>query len=114
MMRWLGGIPVNRSQTSGLVDQIVLRFKTSSSLVLGLAPEGTRSAVTRWKSGFYHIASGAGVPIVCAYFDFGKKEVGIGPIIHPSGDYNADLGRIMEFYAPIRGKKLRLGQTPAT
>ncbi len=106
LMTGLGGLPVNRASTTGLVEQIVDRFASSPSLVLGLAPEGTRKKVTKWKSGFYYIAMGAGVPIVCAYFDFEARKVGIGPVVHPTGDYEADLGRITEFYKPIRGKKL--------
>jgi 1-acyl-sn-glycerol-3-phosphate acyltransferase len=109
LMKGLGGIPVDRTSSTGLVDQIVDRFNKSTSLVLGLAPEGTRKNVVRWKSGFYHIAVGAGVPIVCAYFDFASKTVGIGPVIDPSGDYDSDLEEIMEIYAPIRGKKLQNG-----
>ena len=114
IMEWLGGIPVNRSASSGLVDQIVERFAGSPSFVLGLAPEGTRKQVSRWKSGFYHIALGAGVPIVCGYFDFDARVVGIGPIIEPSGDYESDLDRIQQFYAPIRGKRLRDRVPPAS
>jgi 1-acyl-sn-glycerol-3-phosphate acyltransferase len=114
LMRHLGGIPVNRSATSGLVEQIVERFANSEGFVLGLAPEGTRKHVSRWKSGFYHIAAGAGVPIVCGYFDFEAKEVGIGPVIDPSGDYEADLDMIVRFYAPIRGKRSKGRPMPAS
>ncbi len=103
-MRWLGGVPVDRDSPSGVVDQIVKAYRDSESFVFGLAPEGTRKSVDKWKSGFYRIAFGANVPIVCAYFDYDARVVGIGPVVTPSGDYDADLTRIMDFYRPIRGK----------
>jgi len=106
LMRKLGGIPVDRRKTSGLVEQIVGQFSKRRAFVLGLAPEGTRKSVTRWKSGFYHIAAGADVPIVCGYFDYRTREVGIGPVVFPSGDYEKDLARILSFYAPFEGKRL--------
>lgn len=104
VMTWLGGIPVDRRAPSGLVEEIVAKFAGSDRFVLGLAPEGTRKQVTQWKSGFYHIASGAGVPIVCAYFDYDTRTVGIGPEVFPSGDYESDLARILAFYEPLNGR----------
>jgi 1-acyl-sn-glycerol-3-phosphate acyltransferase len=89
-MRWLGGIPVDRSKSNRLVDQLV-------------PPEGTRSQVERWKSGFYYVAQGAGVPILLGFIDFSRKELGFGPLFHPTGDYAADLASIQDFYRDKRG-----------
>jgi 1-acyl-sn-glycerol-3-phosphate acyltransferase len=69
-----------------------------------MAPEGTRSKTGHWRSGFYHIADGAGVPIVLAYLDYGRKVAGIGPVITPTGDVEADMRKIRAFYAHITGK----------
>lgn len=103
-MRWLGGMPVNRSETKGAVPQIVEIFDEREQLIIGIAPEGTRKRVDRWKTGFYHIALGAKVPILLAYFDYPRKVVGIGPTIMPSGDLEADMKTIRAFFADFVGK----------
>jgi len=103
-MRWLGGIPVDRSARHNFVDQVVTMFKTQPSLVIAVAPEGTRSRTEHWKTGFYHIACGAQVPIVFSYLDFERKIGAIGPAFMPTGDINADLALIREFYSGIAGK----------
>ncbi len=105
LMRRLGGIPVNRQATSGFVEQVVERFNESDQLVLGIAPEGTRRKVQRWKSGFYHIAAGAKIPIVCAYLDYQSRVVGLGLNLMPTGDFETDLTVIQDFYAPYQGKR---------
>lgn len=107
LMRRLGGIPVNRQATSGFVEQVVERFNESDQLVLGIAPEGTRRRVQRWKSGFYHIAAGAKIPIVCAYLDYQSRVVGLGLNLMPTGDFETDLTAIQDFYAPYQGKRSR-------
>lgn len=104
LMRWLGGIPIDRSAAHNMVDQVVAAFDRQARLVLVIAPEGTRSRVPRWKSGFYHIATGAGVPIVLAYADYRHRVVGIGPTIHPGGDMQKDLLAIQGFYADKSGR----------
>jgi 1-acyl-sn-glycerol-3-phosphate acyltransferase len=71
---------------------------------LVVPPEGTRAKVRYWKTGFYHIAQTAGVPIVLSYLDFGSKRLGLGPLLIPSGNLDADMVTIKAFYAPIRGK----------
>jgi 1-acyl-sn-glycerol-3-phosphate acyltransferase len=101
---WLGGIPVDRSKSTGLVAQTVRAFDENERLVIVMAPEGTRSKTGHWRSGFYHIAAGAGVPIVLAYLDYGRKVAGIGPVITPTGDVEADMRKIRAFYAHITGK----------
>ncbi len=104
---YLGGIPVNRSDPSAatIVGQAVAAFDGRESLILGIAPEGTRSKVKKWKTGFYRIAEEAGVPIVCAYLDSRSKTVGFGKIFHPSGDIDADMSDIQAFYADKQGVK---------
>lgn len=96
-----GGIPVDRSKSNNLVDQVVNYFNEKDSIFLALAPEGTRSYTTKWKSGFYRIAVKAEVPIILGYLDFEKKEAGVGDIIYPSGDYEADAKKMSEFYKNI-------------
>jgi 1-acyl-sn-glycerol-3-phosphate acyltransferase len=93
-----GGIPVDRSRRSNYVDQVVAEFARRDELALVIAPEGTRHSDGRWRSGFYHIAVGAGVPIVPAWIDRGKRMAAIGPAIMPTGNYRSDLKRIAEFY----------------
>lgn len=103
-MRWLGGFPVNRSSSQGYVDQVVAEFNRRKQFLLAITPEGTRQKVTQWKTGFYHMALGAGVPILLVAFDFGNKAIRLGPLIVPSGDYAADLELIQGYYAGIRGR----------
>ncbi len=104
-VRWRGGIPIDRTATEGVVEQMIEAFHTRDHLFLGLAPEGTRKKVHKWKTGFYHIALGAGVPIALSYFDYPNKVFGFGPAIQPTGDMEADLARIRAFYQPFRGRR---------
>ena len=94
----MGGIPVDRSKSANYVEQVVAEFARREELALVIAPEGTRHSDGRWKSGFYHIAMGAGVPIVPAWIDRKRRLGALGPAIWPSGDYRADLERIADFY----------------
>jgi len=103
LMRALGGIPVDRSKSNGLVQQVVDRFNQEDAMYLAVAPSGTRHGHTKWKSGFYHIAREAGVPIVCGFLDYARKIGGVGPSIIPSGNIKADMDQIREFYADITG-----------
>ncbi len=104
VMMWLGGIPVDRSQKTNMVDAAIEILKNEDEIILSLAPEGTRKRVSSWKSGFYHIALGAGIPISCAYIDYLKKEAGFGPFITPTGDPEKDLIPIREFYCQKTGR----------
>lgn len=97
-MRWLGGIPVDRSKRNNAVGGMVERFQAADELIVVIPPEGTRSDVERWKSGFYYIAHGAGVPIVMAFVDYGAREIGIKGVFHTTGDYEADLKAIQDHY----------------
>jgi 1-acyl-sn-glycerol-3-phosphate acyltransferase len=105
LMRWLGGIPVDRSKSTNRVSASadVLR-QALGELHLVIPPEGTRSQSRQWKTGFYYIALEAQVPIVLGFLDFGRKTAGLGPAFVPSGDLNADMVSIKNFYAPFRGK----------
>ncbi|HSW12597.1 MAG TPA: 1-acyl-sn-glycerol-3-phosphate acyltransferase [Solimonas sp.] len=99
VLRWVGAIPINRKSPKGVVEQTVDAFANNAQFVLLLAPEGTRAAPAAWKRGFYHVANGAGVPVVAAAIDYKRKVVTFGPPVQPCGDYNADLGRLLDFVA---------------
>lgn len=102
--RWLGGIAVDRRSRQNIVEQVVETFKKKTDFILVIAPEGTRKMADHWKSGFYHIALSANVPVLCGYIDYSRRKCGIGPLIHLSGNVEVDLGKIREFYARIKGK----------
>jgi 1-acyl-sn-glycerol-3-phosphate acyltransferase len=105
LMRWLGGIPVNREQSNNLVDASAKALRAFEGPVqLIVPPEGTRSKTRYWKTGFYYIALGAQVPIVMAYMDYAHKRSGLGPIFVPTGDIEADMASIKAFYAPFQGR----------
>lgn len=104
LLRKLDAIPIDRTAASGLVTQTVDAFNTRPQLMIGLAPEGTRHLVKKWKRGFYLIAQGAQVPIICAYVDYGRKTIGSGLCLKPTGDYANDLASIQAFYRTITPK----------
>ncbi len=105
VMRWLGGIEVNREQSNNLVAASAKAIRESDGpLQLIVPPEGTRSKARYWKTGFYHIAREAQVPIVMAYMDYAHKRSGLGPLFEPTGDVDADMASIKAFYAPFKGK----------
>ncbi|MCY1558556.1 hypothetical protein D9M68_955030 [compost metagenome] len=87
------------------MEQAIQTFREHPQLMLILSPEGTRKKAERWKMGFYHIAQGAGVPIVLAALDYRNKRVFIGPTFWPTGDEVADLEEILAFYWPFIPKK---------
>lgn len=104
-MRWLGGIAVDRSRANQLVAASVEAIRAAPGpLQLVVPPEGTRSKTRYWKTGFYHIAVGAGVPIVMAYMDYAGKRAGLGPVFTPTGDVERDMAAIKAFYAPFKGR----------
>jgi 1-acyl-sn-glycerol-3-phosphate acyltransferase len=94
----MGGIPVDRSSSNNFVAQIVDAFNRSQALVIAIAPEGTRSLVPYWRTGFYFMAQEAQVPIAFGYIDYHRKTLGIHPGIQPSGDLPADMEHIRHFY----------------
>ncbi len=103
-MRALGGIPIDRSARTDRVGWAIEQFNRAERLVLAIPAEGTRGNVSYWKSGFYHIARGASVPIGLGYLDFERKICGVGGFVMPTGDIRADMDRIRAFYKDIRGK----------
>jgi len=104
LFQWLGGIPVKRSQSHNLVEQSIQHFHRKKHLILTIAPAGTRKRVIRWKTGFYHIACGAQVPIALGFLDYRRKVGGIGPLVYPTGNITADMQTIRNFYEGVTGK----------
>lgn len=104
ILRVLGGIPIDRSQKSNMVKNMTVLFDQYDELAILVTPEGTRSYSKEWKKGFYYVAQGAKVPISLGYLDYAKKHAGIGPLIHPSGNYDDDLETIQSFYKKITAK----------
>lgn len=100
----MGGVPVDRSSKQNYVQAMIDEFKRRDEFMLTVAPEGTRSTVRAWKTGFYHIAMGAGVPLVVGMMDYGTKTGGLGPAIWPTGDYAADMKKVAEIYATVTPK----------
>ncbi|MHA6249263.1 1-acyl-sn-glycerol-3-phosphate acyltransferase [Pontibacter sp. CAU 1760] len=99
LVKKMGGLPVDRSRNTKMVDAMIdIIRKTKGDICVMVTPEGTRKYQPRWRRGFYHVALGAGVPIVLGYLDYAKKEAGVGPTIYPSGDIEADMEKIMDFY----------------
>lgn len=105
LMRALGGMPLNRATTQDFVQQTVEMFRRREEFILVIAPEGTRSRTDGWRTGFYHIASGAGVPIALGYLDYGRRQAGIGGLLIPSGDLKADFETLRGFYHGRVGKR---------
>ena len=103
-MRDMGGVEVHRTSRRNVVQQMVDEFAGRDEFMLVIAPEGTRSAVNRWRTGFYQIALQAQVPLVCGMMDYSTKTGGLGPAIMPTGDYRADMRKIVEFYRQGRPK----------
>jgi 1-acyl-sn-glycerol-3-phosphate acyltransferase len=104
LMKWSGGIPIDRLLSSHIVEQMILIFKEREKFVLALAPEGSRHRKDYWKSGFYHIALNAHVPILLAFIDYASKTGGAGPLIYPTGDLEQDMSIIRNFYLTVKGK----------
>ena len=105
IMRRLGGLPIDRRMRNNMVDQVIESFRTHNRQVLAIPPEGTRKRAPYWRSGFYYIALGAQVPIAFGFADYRRKVGGIGGMITPSGDVDADMAIIRDFYSEIIGKR---------
>lgn len=101
--RYCGGVPVDRKKSTGLVEQMVKVYNDSEKFILTIAPEGTRHHVVEWKRGFYHIAKGAGVPIVMAVVDGKNKEVRVGQVFQPTDDLEADMTAIQGYFTGVTG-----------
>lgn len=104
-MRWCGGMPVNREAPQGLVPQVVAAMAQADRMFLAITPAGTRSSTKPWKSGFYHIAVAARVPILPVVFDGPNRTIRLLAPFEPSGSYEADLPKLLALYAGVRGLK---------
>lgn len=102
LFRWLGGIPVNRKAPQGAVEGAIAALKGSERMLLAIAPEGTRRSVERWKTGFYRIAHGASVPIVCGFFDNRRRRLGFARVVRPTGAMAEEIADLEAWYAPLR------------
>ncbi|VAW31041.1 Acyltransferase [hydrothermal vent metagenome] len=102
---WLGGVPIDRKATNGTVGQTAVAIEQREKIVLAIAPEGTRSKVTRWRTGFYHIAHQANIPIVPVIADYGRKALIITEPFTPSGDVETDLPQLQARYQGVDGKR---------
>jgi 1-acyl-sn-glycerol-3-phosphate acyltransferase len=104
IMRWMGGIAIDRKSSNNVVQQTINAFNAEDQLVITIPPEGTRARVDKWKTGFYYIAIGAKVPIALGYLDYKRKVGGFGPTFYPTGDIEKDMAEMRKFYAGISGK----------
>ncbi len=104
ILRALGGVDLDRDKAASAVSQAIAMFAEEETFYFGLAPEGTRRKTAGWKTGFYRIAMGANVPVYLGFLDFGRRRIGIGPKIELSGDQDADLDIIREFYKGVEGR----------
>ncbi len=109
-VRAMGGIGIDRRPKApgearpSMVQLMTDLFKTHPKLVMLVTPEATRARQEQWKTGFYHVALNAGVPIALAYMDYAKKKTGVGKIVHPTSDFEKDMAEIMAFYAQVQAK----------
>lgn len=111
IFRALGGYPVDRTKHNNLVDAVVELFNSKETFSIALAPEGTRSKVDRIKSGFYHIAKKANIPIFLVGFDYGRKKIVIKEPLWPGDSALEDFKTIIQFFSTIKGKQPELGVT---
>ncbi|MFQ5652510.1 MAG: lysophospholipid acyltransferase family protein [bacterium] len=100
----LGGIPIDRTVSHGVVDQMKEIFARRDKLVLVITPEGTRRRVPKWRTGFYHMACAAGIPIQVGFLDYSRKRLGFGPLITPGREMATDMAKIQDFYTNIGAK----------
>lgn len=108
LLRKLGGVPVNRRQRTGFVEQMAGEFAARDHFTLVMAPEGTRSLTNGWKTGFYRIALAAQVPIALSFVDYEHREAGILAYLMPTGDAEKDITAIAEHYRNRPGKRPEL------
>jgi len=99
----MGGVPINRAKTSGFIQKNIELFLARENFVLGIMPEGTRARTDRLKTGFYHIANGADVPIALGYLDYKNKKLGVGKVIETTGNIESDFEIIKDFYGDKTG-----------
>ena len=112
LLRRLGIIAVNRDAAQGVTHQAAAMIREADRFWFGLAPEGTRKPVLRFKPGFWKIARAAGVPVLPAYFDYPRKIIGIGPLLEMGADMDAEIARVQRWYAPWHGRRRNVAQPP--
>lgn len=105
LLHRIGGVPVDREKAHGAVEQAATRLRSPTPVWFLLAPEGTRRRVDRWKSGFWHIARAAQVPVMMAAFHYPEKKMILGPVIELGADAEADMARVRAWYRPFLGKR---------
>lgn len=105
---WLGGIPIDRSNPRGIIDNMVRAFGENEQMILAMAPEGTRSKTEGLKSGFLNISKETGVPILLIGIDFNNKVMEFGPVLRPSGDVTADKKIASDYFASMGAKRPRM------
>lgn len=104
LLRWLGGVPITRGPAAQRVLEAARLLADGGPAVVAIAPEGSRHRVDRWRTGFYHLAVTAEVPLVLTALDYSKRTARFGPLLQPSGDLAADLPVIQAFYADVQGR----------
>jgi 1-acyl-sn-glycerol-3-phosphate acyltransferase len=104
LLRAMGGRPVRRTESEGVVGEVAAAIRSEPRFILGLAPEGTRSRVAHWKTGFYHIAQAAGIPILPVWLDYSRREIGLGEPMMPTGDLESDIARLQAVFRPEMGR----------
>lgn len=104
IMLWLGCVPIDRAASNDVVRAMAQAFAATDKMILAIPPEGTRSRTSEWKTGFYHIAVQAGVPIIPVVMDYAARTVRVTDLFHPTGDYAADIGAIQAPYRGAAGK----------
>ena len=104
LLTFFGAVPLNRERGGSAVSEAITAFDKNDHFYLGLAPEGTRSKMRGWKSGFYRIAEGANVPVVLGFLDYGGRRLGIGPVVTLTGDRDADMAILESFYSAVSGR----------
>ena len=102
ILKWLNVIPVKRSSPEGFIDQVVQEYQQREQIWMAMSPEGTRNSAPKWKSGFYRIAVAANIPLVIAAIDYGKQQIILKGLFHPTGNYEADLAAILEYYRGVQ------------
>lgn len=105
MMRWFGGFPVDRRTARGVVEETVNLFASTDRMILGVSPEGTRSSVDRWRTGFYYVAVEANVPIIPVAFDYSRRVIRFGERFDPTGDITLDFRFLEQFFSGIEGRR---------
>jgi 1-acyl-sn-glycerol-3-phosphate acyltransferase len=108
LLKWLGGIPLDRKRSKGFLESLLEEFQRRDWIWVAIAPEGTRSHTDHLKSGFYQVAVAADVPVALAYIDYGTKTLGIDTYVRMTGDREADMATLREFYAGKRGRRPEL------